>query len=99
MVWSTHFNQLWTLKHDLILSTFQLIQFQRIPALATKLRNMLRAVKLQHRQIKLCRALMKFTLTATQSSIESIDMHLDNRPYNLYVNARNANVCGLLFGL
>lgn len=60
---------------------------------------MLRAVKLQHRLIKFCRALMKFTLTAQQSSIESIDMQSDNRPYDLYVNARNANVCGLLFRL
>lgn len=60
---------------------------------------MLRAVKLQHRLIKFGRALMKFTLTAQQSSIESIDMQSDNRPYDLHVNARNANVCGLLFRL
>lgn len=99
MVRSTHFNQRQTLKHDLILSTFQLIQFQGIPALTTKLRNMLTAVKLQHRLIQFCRALMKFTLGAKQSSIESIDMQSDNRPYDLYVNARNANVCGPLFHL
>lgn len=78
MVQSAHFNQPQTLKHDLILSTFQLIQFQGIPALTTKLRNMLTAVKLQHWLMQFCQALMKFTLTDKQSGIESIDMQSDN---------------------
>lgn len=98
MVLYAHFNQLQTLKRDLILFTYQLIQFQGIPALTTKLRNMLNAVKLQHRLIQFCRALIKFTLTAKQSSTESIDVQSDD--YNLYVNTGKANrVCFSIFNL
>lgn len=78
MVQSARFNKPPTLKRDLILSTFQLIQFQGIPALTTKLRNMLTAVRLQHRLIQFCQALIKFTLTAKQSITESIDMQSAN---------------------